>query len=242
MIQWCSFPANNVNFRPHYTAWVSKYGSASLIKSQTLHFRSAFFTPRRLSVETVIHFYQIQKAKSQQPLAIRNLSPYKFHFTVLWQCMHIYPKIYSHTILICSKKLYYCPGVIRWGHKSDYKSIQLWEFRERHCPRDIWCYQHATQLVSSMWKDVYPVINIAVNWWVYYINQLSLLHDSGITASSYYWGRVSHLCVSKPPLVQTMACHLDGAKPLCEPMLLFIVIIKIWRRSRHSRLPHGRAQ
>ena len=34
-----------------------------------------------------------------------------------------------------------------------------------------------------------------------------------------HWGRVTHIGVGKLSLVQIMACHLDGAKPLSEPML-----------------------
>ena len=34
------------------------------------------------------------------------------------------------------------------------------------------------------------------------------------------WGQVTHICIGKPTsLVQIMACHLVGAKPLLEPML-----------------------
>ena len=34
-----------------------------------------------------------------------------------------------------------------------------------------------------------------------------------------HWSRVTHWCVGKLSLVQIMACRLDGAKPLSEPML-----------------------
>ena len=46
-------------------------------------------------------------------------------------------------------------------------------------------------------------------------------HKGEIKESLTHWGRVTHIyaSVNKPASVQIMACRLDGAKPLSEPML-----------------------
>ena len=60
-------------------------------------------------------------------------------------------------------------------------------------------YQNDDASSIPLW---HPCMIIVVQWWLV-IDMLT------------HWGRVKHICVGK----LTMACRLDGAKPLSEPML-----------------------
>ena len=83
--------------------------------------------------------------------------------------------------------------------------VNLWQ------PR--WGYYYCCPVIrstKSIWKsDIHlQLLNLPMYW-------------SDLTST--HWGWVTHISVSinLPFLVQIMACHLVGAKPLCEPMLVY---------------------
>ena len=56
---------------------------------------------------------------------------------------------------------------------------------------------------------------VAIHMSTYNIQPTNLTH----------WGRMTHFAsINQPSLVQIMACHLVGAKPLSEPMLELLLI------------------
>ena len=67
-------------------------------------------------------------------------------------------------------------------------------------------------------KHQYPTMHHFVTemcTFAYFIRNSALWDVRCLT----HWGRVTHICVGKLTLVQIMACRLNGAKPLSEPML-----------------------
>ena len=72
--------------------------------------------------------------------------------------------------------------------------------------------------------------------WVLRTTLVQLLpHLSGANEFKWYYRSLNSLRLSnaymrqesKPPLVQIMACHLDGAKPLFEPLMVYCKIVPL---------------